>query len=141
MHKAAPQKPGSAFDLYCDETLPSLKEASEDDGRDPVHEDEAELAHRWKGLSESQRDDYQTRADGQMAAYRKAKDAYDDAAAKRAEDAAATADRAANADATGSEPPPATGAGRDSRTPRPREDVEMMNYDTDQETQGDKAED
>jgi hypothetical protein len=136
VHKAAPKKPGNAFDLYCDETRPSLKEKSED-GEDTINEEE-ELSRRWKDLPEGQRDEYQARAEGQMADYEKEKEAYDDAKTKRAEDEA-KADSAANAEATESEQPAAEAEGEE-RTPRPQEDVEMTNYDTDQETQGDKAE-
>jgi hypothetical protein len=145
VHKGAPKKPGSAFDLFCDDTRPTLKEdAKEGDNM------EEELSSGWKDLPDTQRDEYQSRADRQMAEYEKEKAAYDDAKAKQAAAAAAASAKAEaeegndKAESTESDRP-AAGAGDGDRTSQQREqqeqeDVEMANYDTDQETQGEKPE-
>ena len=144
VHKGAPKKPGSAFDLFCDDTRPTLgDEAKEGDNM------EEELSSGWKDLPDTQRDEYQSRADRQMAEYEKEKAAYDDAKAKEAAAAAAAASAKAEegndkAESTESDRP-AAGAGEEERTSQQREqreqeDVEMANYDTDQETQGEKPE-
>jgi hypothetical protein len=130
VHKGAPKKPGSAFDLYCAETRPSVKDKAKEG--DNVEE---ELSRRWKDLPDDRRDEYQSRADSQMAEYEKEKDAYD---AKAKEAASAKADADNKAESTESDRP-AEGAG-EGRTSRQQEDVEMTNYDTDQETQGEKLE-
>lgn len=142
VHKAPPKKPGTAFDLCSDETRASLMDKAKDDDEATVEE---ELTRRWKDLSDTQRDEYQTRADRRMAEYEKEKDAYD-AKAKKEEGSGgekAEADNdGANAEATESEQPaPARTSGDDEQTPQQQqEDVEMTNYDTDQETQGEKPE-
>lgn len=132
VHKGAPKKPGSAFDLYCDETRPSLKDDAKE-GDDL----EKELSSGWKDLSESRRDEYQSRADQQMADYEKEKEAYDDAKAKEAADA--KADGGDKAESTEPDRPAAT-AEAERASQEQQEDVEMTNYDTDQETQGEKPE-
>ncbi|KAK4044611.1 hypothetical protein C8A01DRAFT_42521 [Parachaetomium inaequale] len=147
VHKGAPKKPGSAFDLFCDDTRPTLKdEVKEGDNMDE------ELSSGWKDLPDSQRDEYQSRADRQMAEYEKEKAAYDDAKAKEAAAAAEAAAAGAKAEEEGNDKAestesdrPAAGAGEEERTSQQREqqeqeDVEMANYDTDQETQGEKPE-
>ncbi|KAK3357049.1 hypothetical protein B0T25DRAFT_145440 [Lasiosphaeria hispida] len=155
VHRQAPKKPGSAFELYCDETRDSLKDKSKDDesaegaaGSGGVEE---ELARGWKDLATSRREEFETRAEGEMAKYKKEKDAYEaKAAAKSARDAERDADNDANSGAT--EEADENGDGdRDARamssvvaggsvgSPQ-QEDVEMGNYDTDQETQGEKPE-
>ncbi|KAK4239620.1 Non-histone protein 10 [Achaetomium macrosporum] len=132
VHKGPPKKPGNAFDLYCDETRPSLKDKAKEGGTNM----EEELSRRWKDLPDSQRDEYQALADRQMAEYEKEKDAYD-AEAKASSDSAKTDEGNGKAESTESERP----AGADGRSvSRQQEDVEMTNYDTDQETQGEKPE-
>lgn len=131
VHKDAPKKPGSAFDLYCDETRPSLKDKAKED--DDI---EKELSSQWKELSDSRRDEYQSRADQQMADYEKEKEAYD---AKAKEAAEAKANGNDKAESTESDQPAAT-AGAERASREQQEDVEMTNYDTDQETQGEKPE-
>jgi hypothetical protein len=145
VHKGAPKKPGSAFDLYCEDTRPSLKEKAKEG--ESVEE---ELSSNWKELPESQRDEYQTRADHRMAEYEKEKDAYDDAKEKAATAAAAASAKAAaeegndKAESTESDQAAAEAeAGEEQeaqQAPQQDEDVEMANYDTDPETQGERPE-
>ncbi|KAL2255189.1 hypothetical protein VTK26DRAFT_3899 [Humicola hyalothermophila] len=152
VHKAPLQKPGSAFDLYSDEARPSLKEKSKDGDDGNVDE---ELARRWKELPDAQRDEYQTRADRQMAEYEKEKEKEkekeaSDAKAKSEDGGEKAADSDANVAAAAAtesgELTAARASGDDEqRTPRQQqqqqqEDVEMTNDDTDQETQGEKPE-
>ncbi|KXX83273.1 Non-histone protein 10 [Madurella mycetomatis] len=129
----APKKPGTAFDLYCDDNRESLKEKNKE-GEANVEE---ELSRGWKDLPESRRDEYQVRADRQTAEYEKEKAAFDEKAKSGDDDAKASSN--GNAEATETEPPAAS-AGGEERTPRPQEDVEMTNYDTDPETQGERPE-
>ncbi|GAB1320276.1 hypothetical protein MFIFM68171_10486 [Madurella fahalii] len=129
----APKKPGTAFDLYCDDNRESLKEKSK--GGDANVEEE--LSRGWKDLTDSRRDEYQVRADQQTAEYEKEKAAFDEKAKSGDDDA--KADSNGNAEATETERPAAS-AGGEEQTPRPQEDVEMTNYDTDQETQGERPE-
>jgi hypothetical protein len=160
VHKGALKKPGSAFDLYCDETRPSVKDKAKEGEADNVEE---ELSRGWKDLPDTQRDEYQSRADDRMAEYEKQKDEHDvavkeaqeaqeaaDAEAADADDAdadaaAAKADREESndkADSTESDRPAAGEAGEDkaASVSRQQEDVEMTNWDTDQETQGERPE-
>lgn len=140
VHKGAPKKPGSAFDLYCEDTRPSLKEKAKEG--DSVEE---ELSSSWKELPESQRDEYKARADRRMADYQKDKDVYD--AAKEKEAAAAASAKAAAAEgndkagsAESDQAAAEAGEGREAQQQPQQEDVEMTNYDTDQETQGERPE-
>ncbi|KAH6849966.1 hypothetical protein B0I37DRAFT_370354 [Chaetomium sp. MPI-CAGE-AT-0009] len=139
VHKGAPKKPGSAFDLYCEDTRPSLKEKAKEG--DSVEE---ELSSSWKDLPEGQRDEYQARADRRMAEYEKEKDAYDDAkkeAASAASAKAAAEEGNDKAESTESDQAAAeAGEGRERQQQPQQEDVEMTNYDTDQETQGERPE-
>lgn len=147
VHKGAPKKPGSAFDLYCEDTRPSLKEKAKEG-----ESVEDELASSWKELPESQRDEYQARADRRMAEYEKEKDAYDDAKEKAATAAAAAAVSAKAAAEDGNDKAESTesdqaaaeaGEEREAQQQQQQpqqEDVEMTNYDTDQETQGERPE-
>jgi hypothetical protein len=130
VHKGAPKKPGSAFDLYCAETRPSVKDKAKEG--DNVEE---ELSRRWKDLPDDRRDEFQARAESQMAEYEKEKDAYE---AKAKEDARAKADSDNKAESTESDRP--AGEAGEGRTSQQQEDVEMTNYDTDQDTQGEKLE-
>ncbi|KAK4123359.1 hypothetical protein N657DRAFT_690971 [Parathielavia appendiculata] len=132
VHRGAPKRPGSAFDLYCAEAGPSVKDKAKEG--DNVEE---ELSRRWKELPDSRRDEYQTRADDQMAEYEQEKDAYDEAKAQEQE-ASAKVD-SNKAESTESDRP--AGAGGEGRsTSRQQDDVDMTNYDTDQETQGERLE-
>lgn len=137
---APPPKPRSAFELYCDDHRDSLirqekdREGGGDDAGDAGAAVEEELSRGWTDLPEGRRDEYQARADRQTAEYEKEKAAYDSAKARDGEDAggASRAESDGNPGKAESEQPAA------ERTPgRPeREDVEMANDDTDQETQG-----
>jgi hypothetical protein len=139
VHNKAPKKPGSAFDLYCDDNRSSAKEKAKEGG--DAADVEEELSRGWKELSDGRRDEYQARADQQSAEYEKEKAAFD--AAKRDNGASAgnKADSNGNGsgEATESEPPRA-GAGGEDQTPGQQDDVDMTNYDTDQETQGERLE-
>ncbi|KAK3295696.1 uncharacterized protein B0H64DRAFT_417338 [Chaetomium fimeti] len=138
VHKDAPKKPGSAFDLYCEDARSKAKEGDTT---------EEELSSGWKDLPESQRDEYQSRADRQMAEYEKEKDAYEDAKEKEAAAAAAASAKEAaeegNDKAESTESDQAAAEAGEEREPQQQpqqEDVEMTNYDTDQETQGERTE-
>lgn len=116
--RGPPKKPGSAFELYCDEARPELKEKASDEGTE-----EEQLARGWKDLGDNRREEFQTRADDEMAQYRKEKDAYD------ANEAAAQAKKDKEGDETEMDID-AAGSGRKGDDG----DVEMGNYDTDEET-------
>ncbi|KAL1839287.1 hypothetical protein VTJ49DRAFT_1687 [Mycothermus thermophilus] len=127
-----PKKPPTAFDLYCEEAR-----------KDKADLDEETVLSAWKDLPDAKRAEYQTRADELLAEYEKDKAAAaaDAAATSKTEDAAGKNGSAATAghdkgDTTESERP----AGEDEAkgAAAPDEDVEMGNYDTDQETQVDK---
>jgi hypothetical protein len=167
-HKGAgPKKPGSAFSLFCDDTRPSVVKDAEDKAKDGDGDDDAtaaavsedsveeELSTRWKALPETERDEYQSRADQQMAEYEKEKEAYDAAVAaakakeqEEEEEAAAAKDKEADEGSKAAESAAEADKGDEEEraSPRPsqsqtqQEDVEMTNYDTDQETQGEKPE-
>ncbi|KAL2156362.1 hypothetical protein VTH82DRAFT_1107 [Thermothelomyces myriococcoides] len=153
-HKGAPKMPGSAFDLYCDEIRPSLQEKAK-----PSDDVEEMLSKGWKELPDSQREEYQARADRQMAEYKKQKEAYDEEAKAKAGSEAPSAKAQESNDKAESTEPDRSAAGakeeessqkQSSSSPRQQqqqekqqqeqEDVEMTNYDTDQETQGEKPE-
>jgi len=147
VHKGAPKMPGTAFDLYCDDTRPGLQDKSK-----PGDSVEEELSSGWKDLPDTQREEYQSRADRQMAEYEKDKDAYDDAKAKEESAAASAKAEESNdkAESTESDRPAAEAAEEEVSQEQQQqqqqqpadedEDVEMANYDTDQETQGEKPE-
>lgn len=136
VHKAPPKKPGNAFDLYCDETRSSLKDKTAEGDTNT----EEELSRRWKDLPDSQREEYQNLADRRMAEYEKEKDAYD-ADAKASSDSTKTDEGNGKADSTEPERHRGASAGGEGRSvSRQQDDVEMTNYDTDQETQGEKPE-
>ncbi|KAK5652545.1 hypothetical protein OQA88_10451 [Cercophora sp. LCS_1] len=117
--RGPPKKPGTAFELYCDETRPELKEKVSDEGTE-----EEQLARGWKDLGDNQREEFQTRADDEMAKYRKEKDAYE------ASEAAADAKK----DKEGDETEMDIDGGGSTRKEGDDGDVEMGNYDTDEET-------
>jgi hypothetical protein len=142
---APPRKPDSAFELYCAENRGAIKDKNETEtesaagnggGSSSNDKVEDELAQGWKDLSEDKREEFEARADGAMAKYEKDKDAYD---ASVAAEAAEAAKKSEEADADAERPGASTAAGgstRGDQSPRQQEDVEMGNYDTDQETQG-----
>jgi hypothetical protein len=122
----ASKKPASAFEIFSTEVRPSL---DEDDDKAV----EEELARRWKELSEARRDEYQAQADRDL------------------DNAAAAAAAASNKPRKGSDrsSPSAKAAGEADDEDGQRqmaedtpvgdqrdEDVEMGNYDSGEETQG-----
>ena len=129
-----PNKPGTAFELYCDETRPALD--SKDGDTSAADE---ELARGWKDLADSSRQEFQERADDQMAKYQKEKEAYDT-------NAASAADKGKEPDEAEMEVEPNDQRGvsvsvNAEETPTAQEqdnDVEMGNYYTDQGTPADK---
>ncbi|KAK0722789.1 hypothetical protein B0T26DRAFT_617104, partial [Lasiosphaeria miniovina] len=127
VHKA-PRKPGNAFDLYCDENRDSFKDKSDDAGAGV----EEELARGWKDLPETQREEFQTRAEDEMAKYHAAKEDYDEKAKARRERSTAKGNDADDTERRT--------AAEEARADQAQEDIEMDmgNYDTDQETQGEK---
>ncbi|KAK4114254.1 hypothetical protein N656DRAFT_750204 [Canariomyces notabilis] len=139
VHNKAPKQPRSAFDLYCDDNRSSAKEKAKEGG-DAADVDE-ELSRGWKELSDGRRDEYQARADQQSAEYEKEKAAFDAAKRNNGASAGNKADSNGNGsgEATESEPP-RPGAGGEDQTPGQQDDVDMTNYDTDQETQGERLE-
>lgn len=134
-HQEPPKKPGNAFELYCNErnTAASADVATDDkaeqeESRREVDDDE--LARGWKDLSETQRGEFETRAGENMAQYEKERGEYDDAAAaaeakrqKESEEAEEKGKENGTENATEEEQKDDQG------------DVEMGEYDTDQETQ------
>ncbi|KAJ4304187.1 hypothetical protein N0V88_001799 [Collariella sp. IMI 366227] len=146
-----PKKPGSAFDLFCTETRTPI--GLDGAAETPDNETDEALTSRWKDMPDKERDEYQSRADQQMADYEKERAAYENAAEKdaaKAEAAAAEESKASaeagDSDVKGESAEPersSAEAAAEPGTPRREqqdEDVEMGNYDTDQETQGDKPE-
>jgi hypothetical protein len=146
-HKGAPpKKPASAFDLYCEETRPSVvqEQAKDAEGGDRNNDDaiDEELARRWDSLPDDRRNAYSDRAGRLLAEYEKEKAAYDAKGKGKDKTTAAAADSGAKADKDKSdestEPErPAAREGADARAAQ--EDVDMANSDTDQETPGEKA--
>ncbi|KAK1756209.1 Non-histone protein 10 [Echria macrotheca] len=140
----APTKPGTAFDLYCDEARAKGKSKGDGENGDSP-EDEQQLRASWKDLAESRREEFEARADDEMAKYEKEKSAYDDAKA-----AAAAASKSSNnkesdetemdIDANDRREVSASAKAAGETPTAQDQDVEMGNYDTDQETQGEKAE-
>ncbi|KAL0931994.1 HMG box protein [Colletotrichum truncatum] len=108
-----PKRPGNAFDLYCGETRPALEEKKKEDDAD-LNVDE-ELARGWKDLPEGEKEEFQARSEKEMAKYQKEKDAF---AAK-----SKSAEPKEEEDEREKTPEQAPAASQD-------EDVEMGNYDT-----------
>lgn len=137
---ARPQKPPTAFELFCAEARSHLDERAKDSRQGPGGEEE--LARVWKEeLAEDQRTGYEAKREMELARYEKAKADYEIALSK--EEAALAAKEGADVDdeeAVRQENGVAAAAGRDD-APRATqdEDVEMTNYDTDQETQAERA--
>ncbi|KAK0623175.1 hypothetical protein B0T14DRAFT_166838 [Immersiella caudata] len=141
-----PKKPGSAFELYCDERRAEQRKEKEEQRKDDkddteeggaaeAEEDEQRLERGWKDLADSRREEFQARADDELAKYQKEKDAYD---AKEA----AKKDGDEEMDVDNERRGVSASVKEADDTPQPQEDqdVEMGNYDTDQETQGEKPE-
>jgi len=129
-----PKKPGSAFELYCDERRAEQRLDKEDKPKDGDAEDEDEqrLARGWKDLTDSRREEFEARAEDEMAQYQKEKEAYEaKEAAKKDDDMDVDSERRG----------PSASVNAAGETPQPQDqDVEMGNYDSDQETQGEKTE-
>ncbi|KAK4169366.1 hypothetical protein QBC43DRAFT_60976 [Cladorrhinum sp. PSN259] len=110
---APPREPSSAFNMYCDANRSSMAEKAEeaDDGTSV----EDRLESGWKDLDETKREEFETQADEAMAKYKKDRDAYDEAREKEEQEAAENGNKQQDA-----------------------QDVEMTNYDTDDQetTQG-----
>ena len=132
--KQGPKK--TAFDLYADERRPELLEkalASEPDDQDDLdplirkRQVAKELEREWEDLSEDARGRYQDLADKQR-----------DGSSVKKEDAPPRSggDRSSSS----AKPTTAPHAAAEDNTPTATqdEDVEMGNYDSDQETQGEK---
>lgn len=145
------------------------KEKDQEDQDGDINMDE-ELARGWKDLDDSQREEFQAREEREMSKYQEEKEAYDKKQKEKEEAAAAVAaaggaesqsdDAAGDKTITDADKNGGGGADTrevteerdttdrrrqtheddDDRTPQPQEDVEMGNYDTDQETQGEKPE-
>ncbi|KAK1828453.1 Non-histone protein 10 [Podospora conica] len=121
-----PRKPGSAFDLY------SAAENEANGGGASASDDKDELARGWKSLDSQQREAFESRAESEMAQYRKDKDAYDDAAAS-ATNKSGDATEEVDMDADDKRPSAAAAAAAAG------DDTEMGIYDTDpEETMGEK---
>ncbi|KAK1633644.1 hypothetical protein BDP81DRAFT_483202 [Colletotrichum phormii] len=111
-----PKRPGNAFELYCADTRPALEEKNKDDADANIEE---ELARGWKDLPEGEKEEFQTRSEEEMAKYQKEKDAF---AAKSKSAEAKDEDE----EEREKSPEPAPAASQD-------EDVEMTNYDTEEQ--------
>lgn len=168
--KGAPKKPSTAFELYCAAVRPELEEdkkkkpttttKKEKEGGDSEEKGEkdkdsssstadaiptggsgnidAELARGWKDLPAGRRQEYQEQYEHEMEKYQKEKDAY---AANKAKDAAAAAS-AKDKDKADANRRLREEQEAEDNTPAPQdEDVEMANYESDQETQGEKGDD
>ncbi|KAJ0158638.1 hypothetical protein CTA2_11166 [Colletotrichum tanaceti] len=118
-----PKRPGNAFELYCADTRPVLEEKSKNDA--DVNVDE-ELARGWKDLPEGEKEEFQTRSEEEMAKYHKDKDAF---AAK-----SKNAEPKEDEDERDKSPQEARAASQD-------EDVEMANYDTEEQPEDTPAAD
>jgi len=152
-----PKKPGSAFELYCDEKRAEQRKEKEQESKEDEEdkedkgdteeggtaegeEDEQRLARDWKDLAESRREEFEARADDELVKYQKEKDAYD---AKVATKKSSKEDADEEMDVDNERRGLSVSVKEAGETPQPQEDqedVEMGNYDTDQETQGEKLE-
>ncbi|GKT47948.1 uncharacterized protein ColSpa_08129 [Colletotrichum spaethianum] len=117
-----PKRPGNAFELYCADTRPALEEKSKDDA--DVNVDE-ELARGWKDLPDGEKAEFQTRSEEEMAKYQKDKDAF--AAKSKSAEPKDEEEREKSPEA-------APAASQD-------EDVEMANYDTEEQPEDTPAAD
>ncbi|KAK3313515.1 hypothetical protein B0H66DRAFT_594400 [Apodospora peruviana] len=152
-HSKAPKKPGSAFDLYCDETRASLlhekqKNKAEDhdddaeNGDDKADDDgdinmDEELARGWKDLDDSQRDEFHAREQQAMAKYQEKKEAYN-AKQKEKEEAAAAAAADEAADAAAAAGSQSDGGGDRRQRSRPRTEDATEEPETQRGADGDE---
>ncbi|KAH8909731.1 hypothetical protein BR93DRAFT_975957 [Coniochaeta sp. PMI_546] len=131
------KKAPNAFELYCEERRPALLEKAEDDDDEDregrAANVEEELARGWKNLSEEERGTYQDLADQKREKLTAKKEA--DAPRSRGDRSSSSAKPAPQEEGDGGGDAEAPGA---EDTPAQDEDVEMGNYDSDQETQGEK---
>ncbi|KAK1458442.1 HMG box protein [Colletotrichum cuscutae] len=111
-----PKRPGNAFEMYCADTRPTLEEKNKDDADANIEE---ELARGWKDLPEGEKEEFKTRSEEEMAKYQKEKDAF----AAKSKSAEAKDEDEEERDKS---PEPAPAASQD-------EDVEMTNYDTEEQ--------
>ncbi|KAH8889289.1 hypothetical protein GQ53DRAFT_690455, partial [Thozetella sp. PMI_491] len=116
----ASKKDASAFDLYCEGARPALLEKSKEEGSADLNIEE-ELAKAWADLPAEEKEDFVARA---QAMEDKDEQEKDDAADKEKLSGTPTI----QAEAGGAQAEDTPQATQD-------EDVEMANYDTDQETQ------
>ncbi|KAF4914540.1 hypothetical protein CGCA056_v007144 [Colletotrichum aenigma] len=107
-----PKRPGNAFELFCSDSRPAFEEKKKDDADLNIDE---ELARAWKDLPEGDKEEFQTRSDQEMAKYQKEKDAF-----------AAKSKSAEPKEEREKTPDQAPAASQD-------EDVEMTNYDTEEQ--------
>ncbi|KAH0443572.1 hmg box protein [Colletotrichum camelliae] len=107
-----PKRPGNAFELFCSNSRPAFEEKKKDDADLNIDE---ELARAWKDLPEGEKEEFQTRSDQEMAKYQKEKDAF-----------AAKSKSAEPKEEREKTPDQAPAASQD-------EDVEMTNYDTEEQ--------
>ncbi|KAJ0387923.1 hypothetical protein COL922a_001201 [Colletotrichum nupharicola] len=107
-----PKRPGNAFELFCSDSRPAFEEKKKDDA--DLNTDE-ELARAWKDLPEAEKEEFQTCSDQEMAKYQKQKDAF-----------AAKSKSAEPKEEREKTPDQAPAASQD-------EDVEMTNYDTEEQ--------
>ncbi|KAK0732855.1 hypothetical protein B0T21DRAFT_394265 [Apiosordaria backusii] len=153
VHREPPKKPGNAFELYCNERntaaaatannttadATDIDKTEEDESRREV--DDEELAQGWKDLSETQRGEFETRAGENMAQYEKERGEYDAATAAAEAEAAKRQKESEEAEEKSKEN--GTGNATEEEEARQKDeqgDVEMGEYDSDQETQMDKPE-
>ncbi len=152
-----PKKPASAFELYCESARPALVENAKEYEDDADLNVEEELTKGWADLPASEKEDFETRAQEAQDKYQKEQDAAaekeeeekekekekkekkeKEKEKKEKEKKEKEKDKEEDALATKSE---AGGpAAEDTPQATQDEDVEMANYDTDQETQGEKPE-
>ncbi|EQB55270.1 HMG box protein [Colletotrichum gloeosporioides Cg-14] len=107
-----PKRPGNAFELFCSDSRPAFEEKKKDDADLNIDE---ELARAWKDLPEAEKEEFQGRSDQEMAKYQKEKDAF-----------AAKSKSAEPKEEREKTPDQAPAASQD-------EDVEMTNYDTEEQ--------
>ncbi|KAK4177365.1 hypothetical protein QBC36DRAFT_135325 [Triangularia setosa] len=145
VHHEPPKKPGSAYELYCNERntaaaagatnaaadATDIDKTEEEESRREV--DDEELAQGWKNLSETQRGEFETRAGENMAQYEKERGEYDAATAAAEEEAVKRQKESEEAEEKAKEN--GTGNATEEEQKDEQGDVEMGEYDSDQETQ------
>lgn len=120
-----PKRPGNAFDMYCADNRPALEEKKKDDADINIDE---ELARGWKDLPEGEKEEFQAHHEQEMVKYQKEKDAF-----------TAKSKSADHKEEEREKTPDQPSASQD-------EDVEMTNYDTEEQPEetpaaDDKADD